>query len=157
MIFTLSFGMLMLFDHFSVGSQTLWSLATNLSGAHQVCGLFIKGRRRLNVRLPGFSSGASKVLLLTCIILVWDSYLLRGPQLCAGFLFKMKIWMKIDFFFVNFLNAENQIWIFYLTTMLWLLELPTLLVGCGPCSFSVWISTTLIENLYMFLISFRFE
>ena len=68
----LSLRTLILFEHFSVGSQTLWSLATNLGGARQVCGLFIGGWRRTSVLLPGFSPVASKVLILTCIIVVWD-------------------------------------------------------------------------------------
>lgn len=81
----------MLFEPFSVGSQTLLSLATTLGGARQVCGLFIEGWQGASVELPAFTPGAPKVLLLTCIILAWDSCLLKGPQLCAGFLFQTKV------------------------------------------------------------------
>lgn len=89
-------------------SQTLWSLASSLGGARQICGLFIEGWRRLSGPLPSSSPGASKVLHLTCVILLRDWYLPKGPLLRAGFQVA-----TLQTLLVNILNAEQSriLWI----------------------------------------------
>lgn len=101
MNFTLSLLMLILFEHLSVIAQTLWSLASSLGGARQICGLFIEGWRLLSEPLPSSSPGASKVLHLTCVILLRDQYLPKGPRLPAGFQVA-----TLQTLLVNILNAD---------------------------------------------------
>lgn len=117
--------MLILFEHLSVIAQTLWSLASSLGGARQICGLFIEGWRRLSEPLPSSSPGASNVLHLTCVILLRDCYLPKGPLLRAGFQVA-----TLQTLLGNILNAE-------LSRMLWISDLPVKLISPHWISYAV--------------------